>query len=58
MFFSYTFQLILMQVSAEIDHWRIMFGLPLLTIALQTALLLFVFSEETPKYLLLHDKEQ
>jgi SP family sugar:H+ symporter-like MFS transporter len=34
------------------DFWFISFGIPQITIVLQTVILLFVFPYETPKYLL------
>lgn len=40
------------------DFWFIVFGLPELTIAIQTVMLLFVFPYETPKYLLSMGKEE
>eukprot|EP01022_Parablepharisma_sp_SALTPOND_P033419 TRINITY_DN88690_c0_g1_i1.p1 TRINITY_DN88690_c0_g1~~TRINITY_DN88690_c0_g1_i1.p1 ORF type:complete len:270 (+),score=-7.78 TRINITY_DN88690_c0_g1_i1:513-1322(+) len=45
--------------KADIDYsqnnyWRYMLGFPLVIIALQTALLLFIYVYETPKYLYFH----
>lgn len=34
-----------------------MFGLPLVTVSIQTIILLFVFPYETPKYFLLHHQK-
>jgi hypothetical protein len=36
-----------------IDFWQVVFGIPFVTLSLQTIILLFVFPYETPKYLLL-----
>ncbi|TXH59203.1 MAG: hypothetical protein E6Q89_02545 [Bacteroidia bacterium] len=40
------------------QHWRIVFGLTLITIVIQTLLLIFIYKEETPKYLLLNGREE
>lgn len=56
-FFAYSFQLILKQFSTEVEHWRYVYGFTLITISVQTLLLVFVYWEETPKYYLQHDRE-
>jgi MFS family permease len=37
-------------------YWRISFGFPLVTIIVQSIVLIFAYNFETPKYLLLNDR--
>lgn len=37
-------------------YWRIPFGFPIITVILQSVILLFAYNFETPKYLLLNDR--
>jgi MFS family permease len=39
------------------EIWYYVFGLPLITVSIQTVILLFVFPYETPKYFLLHHQK-
>lgn len=39
------------------EIWYYVFGLPLVTVSIQTIVLLFVFPYETPKYFLLHHQK-
>ena len=57
--FAFILQYLLMQKTKQEDHWRTVFGFPLLITALQTFFLLTVFHQETPKYLLeIGDEEE
>jgi MFS family permease len=42
-FFAFAFQLILVQINSELEHWRIIYGFTLITIVIQTLLLLFIY---------------
>ncbi len=39
------------------EIWHYVFGLPLITVSIQTVILLFVFPYETPKFFLLHHQK-
>ena len=59
-FFSFFFEFILSQIFDDDGSkiWWVVFGLTLVTVVVQTLMLIFVFPFETPKYLLLKGKEQ
>lgn len=42
----------------QTEIWYYVFGLPLITVSIQTIILLFVYPYETPKYFLLHHQKQ
>ena len=44
-------------VERQDEIWYYVFGLPLVTLIVQTIILLFVFPYETPKYYLLHHQK-
>lgn len=53
------YYILLITFSAERQEeiWYYVFGLPLVTVSIQTIILLFVFPYETPKYFLLHHQK-
>lgn len=58
--FAYLFYYILsitMKPENLSSIWYYVFGFPLITLVLQTLILLFVFPYETPKYFLLHHQK-
>lgn len=57
-FFVYLLQLILKTGSEELEHWRIIYMLPVLTIITQTMALLLIYNQETPKYYLAQGDEE
>jgi hypothetical protein len=38
------------------ENWRIIFGFPLIILGIQLFLLLFIYTNETPKYLIIKSK--
>lgn len=56
-FFTYILQKATGDLTAK-DFWYIIFGLPEITIAIQTVTLIFIFPYETPRYLLSVGKEE
>lgn len=52
-FFRYLLSYVFDNDPTSVNTWFILFGFTLITVALQTVVLLFVFPYETPKYLLL-----
>jgi MFS family permease len=60
-FFGCIFKLLLSLIFDNKDGsaiWQIIFGFTLLTILIQTIVLLFIFPYETPKYLLLNNRKE
>ena len=57
LFFTYLLKKITGDETCK-DFWYLVFGFPLITIAIQTLVLILIFPYETPKYLLLIGKEQ
>lgn len=60
-FFGCFFEFILSAATGDKDGsqiWPFTFGFTLITLAVQTAVLLFVFPYETPRYLLLNNEEK
>jgi hypothetical protein len=58
-FFSFFFEYVLTKIANDPtgnDIWVIVFGFPIITIVIQTIVLIFVFPYETPKYLLLQNR--
>jgi hypothetical protein len=59
-FFSVFFAYILKKVTGDDtgrEFWYILYGFTLITLVIQTVVLLFVFPYETPKYLLSKKKD-
>ena len=57
---AYLFYYILsvaLPIERNQEIWYYVFGLPLVTLVIQTIILLFVFPYETPKYYLLHHRK-
>ena len=56
-FFTYLLKKITGDYTGE-AFWFIIFGFPLVTIAIQSFILIYVFPFETPKYLLMQNKQE
>lgn len=56
--FPFILKLICAQMMTPLVYWRIVFGFPILTCIIQIYNFAYIFPQESPKFLIMHDNEE